>query len=131
MARGEVFPVLNCRDLVATRAFYQQVFGAVQSYAFSAEGREVYVTLDVGPGKVALGIGTVPAMYGETPLPASGHAMDLCLYVPDLDAAAAAAPGAGGRVVVPPQDTPWGERVAYLQDPEGTMLLTIQEPADD
>jgi uncharacterized glyoxalase superfamily protein PhnB len=51
--------------------------------------------------------------------------------VPDLGAALEAAPAAGGEVVVPAQDMPWGERVAYLRDPDGTMLLVIQdEPAD-
>jgi predicted enzyme related to lactoylglutathione lyase len=129
MARGEVFPIVNCRDLPAAKAFYVQVFEARQSYEYVHEGQQVYVTLDIGSGKVALGVGTGPAMYGETPLPAAGHAVDLCLYVPDLDAAVAAAPPAGGRVAVPPQEMPWGERVAYLQDPDGTMLLTIQDGA--
>jgi uncharacterized glyoxalase superfamily protein PhnB len=32
----------------------------------------------------------------------------------------------GGAVVVPPADMPWGERVAWLRDPEGVMLLVIQ-----
>ena len=127
MACGEVFPIVNCEDLQATKAFYEQVFGAQQSYEFVHDGQEVYVTLDIGTGKVALGLGTGPAMYGETPLPASGHAVDLCVYTPDLEAAVAAAPTAGGRVVVEPQDMPWGERVAYLQDPAGTMVLTIHD----
>jgi len=127
MTTGEVFPIVNCRDLPATKAFYVQVFGARQSYEYLHEGQEVYVTLDVGAGKIALGLGTGPAMYGETPLPASGHAVDLCVYTPDLDAAVALAATAGGRVVVEPQETPWGERVAYLADPEGTMVLTIQD----
>lgn len=92
-----------------------------------AGGEQVYATLDLGSGKLALGVGTGRAMYGEVPLPATGHAVDLCLYVPDLDGVASAAAGGGGRVVTAPQDTPWGERIAYLEDPEGTMLLTVQE----
>jgi uncharacterized glyoxalase superfamily protein PhnB len=48
----------------------------------------------------------------------------VCVYVPDLDAVVGAAPDS---VVTPPADMPWGERVAYLQDPEGTMLLVIQD----
>ncbi len=62
-----------------------------------------------------------------TSLPATGHAVDVCVYVPDLDSVLDAAPRHGGRLVVPATDTPWGERVAYLRDPEGTMLLVIQE----
>ncbi|GAB2862946.1 VOC family protein [Nocardioides pacificus] len=127
MTGGEIFPIINCHDLGRTKAFYEHVFGARQSYEFLQDGEQVYVTLDLGFGKIALGVGTGEAMYGEVPLPATGHAVDLCLYVPNLDGAAAAAGEAGGRVVTAPQNTPWGEQIAYLQDPEGTMLLTIQE----
>jgi lactoylglutathione lyase len=130
MARGEVFPIINCVDLTRMRAFYETVFGGALAYQFPEDGDAVYLTLTVGSGTIALGLGTGPAMYGETPLPATGHAVDLCLYVPDLDGAVAAAQPNGGAVAVAPADMPWGERVAYLRDPEGTMLLVIQdEPA--
>jgi lactoylglutathione lyase len=125
----ELFPIINVTAIAPVRAFYEQVFGAELQYRFPDDGEPVYLTLRVGAGQVALGLGTGPAMYGEVPLPATGHAVDICLYVGDLDAALAVAPGAGGAVVVPAQDTPWGERVAYLRDPQGTMLLVIQDPA--
>jgi lactoylglutathione lyase len=127
MARGEVFPIVNCRDLPAMREFYVRALGGEQAYQFPPDGEPVYLTLRIGAGQVALGLGTAPALYGEIPLPATGHAVDVCVYVPDLDAAVAAAPEAGGAVAVPPADMPWGERVAYLRDPEGTMLLVIQD----
>lgn len=124
MAKGEVFPIINCRDLAGTRAFYERVFGGRIAYQFPEDGEAVYLTLTVGSGTVAMGVGTGPAMYGETPLPATGHAVDLCLYVGDLDGVVAAA---GEQAVVPPAEMPWGERVAYVRDPEGTMLLVIQD----
>ena len=127
MARGAVFPIINSRDLAVARQFYEAVFGGTVAYQFPESGEPVYLTLAVGSGTIAIGLGTGPAMYGETPLPATGHAVDVCLYVADLDAALAAAPAAGGDVVVPAQDMPWGERVAYLRDPDGTMLLVIQD----
>ncbi len=121
-----VFPIVNCTDLLGTRSFYLEVFGAEQVYQFPPEGDPVYVSLQVGDGQVALGVGTGPAMYGETPLPASGHAVDICLYVADLEAVVEAARRSGAPIPVAPVETPWGERVAYLRDPEGTMLLVIQ-----
>jgi catechol 2,3-dioxygenase-like lactoylglutathione lyase family enzyme len=123
----EVFPIINCRDLAATTAWYERVLSGSVAYRFPETGVPDYLTLRVGDGQVALGRGTGPTMYGETPLPATGHAVDLCVYVPDL---AAVADTAGDAVVVRPTDTPWGERVAYLRDPEGTMLLVIQKPPD-
>jgi lactoylglutathione lyase len=121
-----VFPIVNCTDLLDARRFYLDVFGAEQVYQFPPEGDPVYVSLQIGDGQVALGLGTGPALYGETPLPASGHAVDICLYVADLDATIRAAEARGAPVPVPPADMPWGERVAYLTDPAGTMLLVIQ-----
>ena len=124
MPRGEVFAIINCADLAGTRAWYERVLAGRLAYQFPDQGEAQYLTLRIGVGQVALGNGTGPAMYGETPLPASGHAVDVCLYVPDLDAVIAAA---GEAVVVPPLDTPWGEGVAHLRDPEGSMLLVIQD----
>ncbi|CAN5582662.1 VOC family protein [soil metagenome] len=127
MARGEVFPIINCSDLPRVRAFYESVFGGTIAYQFPEQGEAVYLTLSVGEGTIALGLGTGEAMYGETPLPATGHAVDLCLYVPDLDAVVRDAPAHHGQVAVPPAEMPWGERVAYVRDPEGTMLLVIDD----
>ncbi len=124
MPRGDVFPIINCADLAGTRAWYERVLSGTLAYRFPEQGEAQYLTLRIGTGQIALGNGTGPAMYGETPLPATGHAVDVCLYVPDLDGVTTAA---GKAVVVPPLDTPWGERVAYLRDPEGTMLLVIQD----
>lgn len=129
MARGELFPIINCRDILGARQFYRSVFAGEQVYQFPEEGDPVYLTLAVGRCSLALGVGTGPAMYGEVPLPTTGHAVDLCVYVADLDGVVASAPAHGGAVVVDPQDMPWGERVAYLRDPEGTMLLVIQDEA--
>lgn len=127
MTRGDVFPIINCRDITRARQFYLDVFDAEQEYQFPESGEPVYLTLRVGSGSVALGVGTGPAMYGETPLPATGHAVDICLYVPDLDEVIARADASGARVPNRPEPMPWGETVAYVQDPEGTMLLVIQD----
>ncbi|WP_166878520.1 glyoxalase/bleomycin resistance/extradiol dioxygenase family protein [Salinibacterium sp. ZJ450] len=127
MARREVFPIINCRDLSAMKAFYEAAFGGVQTYQFPEQGEPAYLTLRVGASTIALGGGTEPAMYGETPLPATGHAIDLCVYVPHLDALLSDVAQHGGAVVVPAAEMPWGERVAYVRDPEGTMLLVIQD----
>ena len=126
MARGEMFPIINCLDLAATVAWYETVLGGAVSYQFPDNGEPDYLTLRIGAGQVALGRGSAPALYGETPRPSSGHAIDLCVYVPDL---AAVVEAAADNVVVAPADMPWGERVAYLRDPEGTMLLAIQDDA--
>ena len=86
------------------------------------------MTLGIGAGQIGLGNGSGPALHGQTPLPATGHAVDICVYVPNVDEVTSAA---GSDVAVPPADMPWGERVAYLADPEGTMILVIQHVDED
>ncbi|WP_226963580.1 glyoxalase/bleomycin resistance/extradiol dioxygenase family protein [Nostocoides sp. F2B08] len=126
MPEDHVFPIVNCADLVRSTAWYQRVLGGVVEYRYPDEGDAEFLTLRIGSGLVGLGHGNAPAMYGETPRPAMGHAVDLCVYVRDLDRVVA---DAGDDVAVVPAVMPWGERLAYLRDPEGTMLLVIQSGA--
>jgi uncharacterized glyoxalase superfamily protein PhnB len=126
--RNEVFPIINCSDLAAARVWYERVLTARLEYRFPDEGEAEFLTLRIGAGLIGFGHGTTPAMYGRTPRPATGHAVDICVYVEDLDRVVAAA---GSAVVVPPADMPWGERLAYLRDPEGTMLLVIEDAAEE
>ena len=115
---------MNCVDLASTREWYERVFSGTVAYKFPEDGDPQYLTLRIGSGQIAFGNGTTPALYGQTPRPSTGHAVDLCVYVPDLNAVVKTAASA---VTVPPADMPWGERIAYLQDPEGNMLLVIQD----
>lgn len=128
MSGHELFPIINCADLLGTRAFYERVFHAVQTYQFPEAGEPTFLVLHVGDGQLGLGlgIGTTAALYGDTPLPATGHAVDLCVGVEDLPVVVEAARRSGASVPVDPQDMPWGETIAYVRDPEGTMLLVVQ-----
>jgi lactoylglutathione lyase len=56
---------------------------------------------DGEPAYDTLRVGAPPAMYGETPLPASGHPVEPCMVV--------------------------RERVARLRDADGIMVLVIQD----
>jgi hypothetical protein len=42
--------------------------------------------------------------------------------VPDVDAAAATARGAGGELLMPPTDVPGGPRIAVVRDPQGAAF---------
>lgn len=52
------------------------------------------------------------------------------LEVPDLDAATDRLKEYGARLVHPPVDTPWGDRTARFEDPEG-MQVTLYQVAGD
>lgn len=51
------------------------------------------------------------------------------LQVPDLDAAIARLLEHGAVLVHPPVATPWGDRSARLQDPDGMQITLYETPA--
>ncbi|MGL5857467.1 MAG: VOC family protein [Angustibacter sp.] len=53
----------------------------------------------------------------------------LCVQVPDSDTTADRLIAAGANRVAPPVDTPWGDRNARIQTPDG-MQLTLFTPAE-
>jgi lactoylglutathione lyase len=122
------FPMLSAADLRASIAFYRDVLGGRQEYAFP-EDEPVFVTLRLGGSELGIGgLGGDP-LHGRPQRPATGHRIELCVYVPDVDEAVETARSAGAPVVLEPADQPWGERVAYLEDPDGNLVLLCAETA--
>jgi methylmalonyl-CoA/ethylmalonyl-CoA epimerase len=53
------------------------------------------------------------------------------LQVPDLDAAVDRLHKFGAKLVSSPVETPWGDRTARFEDPEGMQITLYQIPQDD
>jgi lactoylglutathione lyase len=50
------------------------------------------------------------------------HQFDVAILVPDVDGTVNRLRTNGARVVMAPKDQPWGERQAYVSDPEGNFV---------
>jgi lactoylglutathione lyase len=117
-----LFPMLSAESLPASRRFYE-LLGAVESYRFPETGTPAFVSLRFGETELGIGqLGPEP-LHGEPQRPATGHRIELCLYVDDVDASVAHLRTTGARIVLEPKDQPWGERIAYVQDPDGNLLM--------
>ncbi len=116
--------MLSCSDLARSLLFYGEVLGGRETYRFPDDGEPAFVTLSMGEGS-EIGLGGIAAdpPHGRPQRPASGHLVDLCLYVDDVDATFARVGAAGFEVVVAPGDSPWGERTAWVADPDGTLVM--------
>lgn len=114
---GLVWEDLRSPDPDAARAFYSAVFG-YRMEALPGAGPD-YTTFSLaGEDEPRGGIG---GLMGD-----SGQGQWLLYFgVPDTSAAVAAAEGAGGSVVAPPFDTPYG-RMAGLADPNGAVFWVVQ-----
>jgi lactoylglutathione lyase len=122
---SKLFPMLSCADLPRSLAFYGELLGGAENFRFPDEGEPAFVALAVGGSEIGLGGIAAEPMHGRPQRPAAGHRIELCVYVDDVDAVFELA-ASYGEPVTPPADTPWGERVAWVADPDGNLLMLTQ-----
>jgi predicted enzyme related to lactoylglutathione lyase len=108
---------LATRDIDAAKAFYAAVFG--WDADTNAYGETSYSEWKLG----GRSIGGMIAMNEQWPAEVPPHWM-VYFAVEDADAAVDRAQELGGRVAVPPTDTPAG-RFAVLNDPQGAVFSVI------
>jgi lactoylglutathione lyase len=106
----EAFPILSVRDLAQTVRFYEQL-GFEQTYRFPPDGEPGFVTLQRGASQLGIGAGADEQ-----------DRVAYWVYVDDVDRTLDVLRAAGTVVVGEPVDQPWGERVAQVRDPAGTLV---------
>ncbi len=119
------FPMIYCEDLAATLDFYRERLGFAVDYAVPPEGEPQFVAVKAGGSEIGLANvrGAETGSHGRRIRPVGGHRFELCIEVADVDAAVGALREGGVPVLVEPADQPWGERMAYVADPEGTPVM--------
>jgi lactoylglutathione lyase len=118
-----VMPMLSVADLGKSLRFYRDVLGGVPAYQFPAEGEPAFVTLRFGDTELGIGAISGEPMHGRPLRPATGHRVELFFNVSDADEAVAALAAIGAPIVMQPTDLPWGERSAYVEDPDGNLVM--------
>lgn len=122
---SRVMPMLSVADMDRSLSFYRDALGGEPRYQFPAEGDPVFLVLRFDTTDLGIGLLSDQPVHGLPQRPASGHRMELCVDVGDTDAAVAALTAIGAAVVLPPTDQPWGERAAYVQDPDGNLVMLV------
>ena len=113
------FPVLYAADVAKVAAFYVALGFEEHFRLPSEDGSPGYIGLRREAAELGITTEAAPRMLaGVEPGPGPRH--ELFVYVADVDAAAADL--RGGTVLREPADMPWGERVAYVTDPEGNVV---------
>jgi lactoylglutathione lyase len=122
-----MFPMLSTEDLDRSAGFYRDLLGGVETYRFPAGESPVFLVVRLGESDIGLGAITGAApLHGQAQRPAQGHRMELCVYVDQVDAMVERLRAAGVPILLEPVDQPWGERVAYVSDPDGNLLMLTQ-----
>jgi lactoylglutathione lyase len=116
------FPILYVDDVSASVRFYRDVVGFKEMYRFPASDEPGYVALRLDDGKIGLSSAAFPGIHGKPQRPVTGRPFELCLEVENVDAFVETLRDAGVRVLAEPADQVWGERVAYVEDPDGNPV---------
>ncbi len=122
------FPILYARDVEAVAGFYQRFGFEVTFRLDGPDGTAGYVSMQRDEAGLAVTVEDSARMFaGVEPGPGPRH--EMWIYVDDADATVAELRAAGVTVVREPADMPWGERAAYVADPEGNLVSVATAPA--
>ncbi len=119
------YVILIVEDLDRALRFYVDVLGLRLGHRSGD-----YAQLDTGATR--LGLYTRYAMaktLGMSLKPPAHDApgFEIGFKVPDVGEAFAELVGRGASAVMPPTDRPWGQRTAYVRDPDGHLIELAQD----
>ena len=118
------FPVVFAADVAASAGFYE-LLGFERHFQLPPDGEPGYVGLRRGVFEIAVVSQSWPAeQYGASV--ADGVRFEMFVYVDGLDSLVERFRAEGGTVLRDPADMPWGERVAYVADPDGNPVALAQ-----
>ena len=113
-------------DVRRALRFYVDLLGAEQRYQFPPNGEAVYVGLRLGEAELGIVHESSPQQLIGQRI-GDGPRFELFVYVDDVDASVASMQEADVAVLRQPEDMPWGERLAFIADPEGNPI-TLAAP---
>jgi lactoylglutathione lyase len=120
--------MLSVARLPVSLRFYTELLGGEPSYRFPPDADPVFVTLRLGASELGLGqLSDGPALHGQPLRPASGHRIELCIYVRDLGQLVERLRVEQVPILLEPSLQPWGERVAYVADPDDNLILLVDD----
>lgn len=127
--RAADYVILIVEDIDRAVDFYTRVLGLRLGHR-SGE----YAQLDTGVTRI--GFYTRPAMsealgFEIAAPPAGATGSEVGFKVDDVDAAYAEVLAGGAAAVTPPTTRAWGQRTAYVRDPDGHLIEFAQDLQDE
>jgi uncharacterized glyoxalase superfamily protein PhnB len=89
-----------------------------------------FAYLSLQPLGIGIGAAGQPRVHDGRPATPDRGGVELCVYTDDLDAAYTHLAAIGAPILLEPVTQPWGERLLYTSDPDGTAIMVVQ-PARD
>ena len=125
IAVSRLIPMLIVDDMHSALRFYAETLGGTPIYQFPAGTDPSFITLRFSNSDVALSRIDSSLPTNVSFRPATGHRIQLCVNVLGVDESVAVLRSIGSRVIMEPSNQPWGERAAYVEDPDGNLVLLV------
>lgn len=114
-----VTPYLIVKGAAKAIDFYKKAFGASEFFRLDEPGGMImHAELRIGDSPIMLA-DEMPQMNFRAPDAYGGTPVSMMLYVPDVDAVATQAVGAGAKLLRPVADQFYGDRMGTFSDPFG------------
>lgn len=118
--------MIYVRDVPEALGFYAGLLGCEEQYRFPPDGDAVFVGLRLGDASLGVVHESSPQQLIGRGL-GDGPRFELFVYVDDVDGTVARLRDAGVPVLREPEDMPWGERLAFVADPEGNPVTLASQ----
>jgi PhnB protein len=118
----ELTPFLTVKNARAIVEFYKKAFVATELSRQSAPSGQFVIEMSI-EGDRFYAVDENPSAFNLSPTTLGGTSVRMSLIVADPDAWADRAVAAGGKIVFPVADQPYGMRQGRIADPEGHHWL--------
>ncbi len=118
------YTIIYVSDVAATLDFYSRAFGIPVRFLHESGG---YGELETGSTALAFAAHEVASANlpeGYNPIKPTGKpvGIEIGLITDDVPASVEKAVAAGATLISEPKQKPWGQTVAYVRAPEGTLI---------
>jgi lactoylglutathione lyase len=120
------FPVVFASSVEATSSFYESL-GFERHFQLPPSGEAGYVGLRRAGHELAVVTREWPQQQYSLTV-RDGVRFEMFVYVDDVDNHVERLRGERSTVLSEPADMPWGERVAYVTDPDGNPVALAAPP---
>jgi len=122
------YTILYVEDVRGAAAFHEAAFGQIIKFVHESGD---FAELDTGGTALAFCSFDLLRRMGKSPRRPDAHepSFEIAFTTDDVAGAFDRAISYGATPMMPPQDMPWGQTVAYVSDPNG-FLVEICTPMD-
>ncbi|WP_330237138.1 VOC family protein [Streptomyces sp. NBC_00566] len=122
------FPLIYAEHVPVTAGFYERL-GFTRLRQNPPEGEPTYIALARGTAELAVVCADWPVTrYGSPAGTGTGPRFEMFVLVDDLDTTLKELADGGVPLLRAPVEMPWGERIAYVTDPDGNPVALAAGP---